>query len=81
MAEEATVKAGDMVRLKSGGPPMTVNRIGNKINNRIVCCIWFDGATRHEAEFEPETLKAVTQGKKVKLSELQAKKRVEPNIR
>ncbi len=33
-------KPGDVVRLKSGGPPMTCEEGPNE--NGFVCCIWFE---------------------------------------
>jgi uncharacterized protein YodC (DUF2158 family) len=36
MSEE--INAGDTVKLKSGGPPMTVD----SIDNRTAWCSWFD---------------------------------------
>jgi len=38
-------KAGDVVRLKSGGPPMTIDNVVNDefSGDRIASCTWFDG--------------------------------------
>jgi uncharacterized protein YodC (DUF2158 family) len=35
---------GDVVQLKSGGPPMTVERVGKdpKTQEETVCCTWFE---------------------------------------
>ena len=46
MADE--IKVGDVVKLKSGGPPMTVEGVGatGGLN-----CAWFDGADRKEGYF------------------------------
>jgi len=52
-------KAGDVVRLKSGGPAMTIEGIGkygpgaSKDNAK---CVWFDGKKRYEQVFELDTL-------------------------
>ena len=53
-------KKGDVVRLKSGGPKMTIDSVdeygsGNKSNIRAIC-IWFDGGERKEGNFPPKTL-------------------------
>lgn len=40
---DRAIKAGDVVQLKSGGPKMTVGRIGANNDNRLVAfCAWFD---------------------------------------
>jgi uncharacterized protein YodC (DUF2158 family) len=37
------IKAGDLVRLKSGGPKMTVNLVSNaKLGMALVWCEWFN---------------------------------------
>jgi uncharacterized protein YodC (DUF2158 family) len=36
----ARVKAGDVVRLKSGGPKMTVVEVD--VDGRVAICTWFD---------------------------------------
>ena len=46
-------KTGDLVRLKSGGPVMTVSFIASQ----TVGCDWFDEENRHQtANFRPEQL-------------------------
>jgi uncharacterized protein YodC (DUF2158 family) len=45
----AYIKAGDIVRLKSGGPPMTVTYLTP--GYRIVGCHWFWGPRQQEGEF------------------------------
>jgi len=47
-------KKGDLVELKSGGPPMTVNDIHN---NGKLYCFWFDGTEQKNGLFNPETVK------------------------
>ena len=52
-------KIGDVVILKSGGPPMTVHNIGDYPNQGLnpgVLCVWFDNAKRVEDVFHPNTL-------------------------
>jgi uncharacterized protein YodC (DUF2158 family) len=36
----ARVKAGDVVRLKSGGPDMTVVEV--EVDGKVAICTWFD---------------------------------------
>ena len=53
-------KSGDVVRLKSGGPNMTVTEIGEKNGEARAFCEWFDGEERHQEAFvlaviEPST--------------------------
>lgn len=33
---------GDVVRLKSGGPRMTVENLGDRLGDEVVCCVWFE---------------------------------------
>ena len=50
MTDTGTFKVGDVVRLKSGGPAMTVGKIIDDPNDpRPVCCLWFTEATIHLA--------------------------------
>ena len=42
---------GDVVRLKSGGPPMTVNTLRNG-GDAIVPCEWFAGDILRRDEFD-----------------------------
>jgi uncharacterized protein YodC (DUF2158 family) len=55
MADE--FKGGDIVQLKSGGPPMTVLRAGDMYGTKLVWCSWFDGATEKTGKFPPAALK------------------------
>jgi len=43
---------GDLVVLKSGGPKMTIEKIGNP----LVFCAWFKGDDRVRDNFHPEAL-------------------------
>lgn len=47
-------KEGDVVRLKSGGPKMTVTHVDA---SRICSCAWFSGAAVHRSEFFAGALK------------------------
>lgn len=53
MSEE--FKPGDVVVLKSGGPKMTIAFRAESGNAWV--CHWFEGATRRDGGFVPETLK------------------------
>jgi uncharacterized protein YodC (DUF2158 family) len=46
---------GDTVRLKSGGPVMTINEKGPA---GVLVCIWFCGADVKHHAFRPEALAA-----------------------
>lgn len=55
----ADLKVGDVVRLKSGGPKMTIDQIdvfmsGSK--RQQARCVWFDGAKQTTHVFELEVL-------------------------
>jgi uncharacterized protein YodC (DUF2158 family) len=52
LAGEITFKVGDTVRLKSGGPRMTVT----KMDERLVQCEWFEGTKSGSAAFPPAAL-------------------------
>ena len=45
-------KPGDIVGVKSGGPPMTVARVVSE----KVFCEWFDGKNPMSGEFTPAVL-------------------------
>ena len=53
---------GDVVQCKSGGPPMTIQNLGeySGIKNGA-CCVWFDGKNQKEAVFDIAVLTKVTQ--------------------
>ncbi|MDP8208157.1 MAG: DUF2158 domain-containing protein [Candidatus Electryonea clarkiae] len=49
------IKPGDVVRLKSGGPKMSVQWINDEVNQ--VNCTWFDGKDKLEKKnFAAEVL-------------------------
>jgi len=52
-------KEGDVVRLKSGGPAMTVERVKDKQGIKSIRCSWFDGSKKMDALFHPDALMAV----------------------
>lgn len=47
---------GDVVVLKSGGPKMTVEEVGEYLLGIGAKCIWFDGKTRKEEVFALQTI-------------------------
>lgn len=51
-------KAGDVVKLKSGGPKMTVTQVGERAMTQesTVWCVWFVGTKKIEDTFSPEAL-------------------------
>jgi uncharacterized protein YodC (DUF2158 family) len=51
------IKAGDRVRLKSGGPTMTVSRLEDNGLNAV--CGWFDGKKEKLATFAVVMLERV----------------------
>lgn len=55
MADKFNV--GDIVQLKSGGPKMTVEKIGAESYDRSqVYCTWFSGSKHAQNDFNPDTL-------------------------
>jgi uncharacterized protein YodC (DUF2158 family) len=59
-------KKGDVVRLKSGGPEMTVENTGERamIGGQAVWCTWFENSGRKQSlardTFDPEILEHVS---------------------
>jgi len=50
-------KTGDVVRLKSGGPDMTVKEMGNQtFNLGQYVCQWFGGKKLEQGHFMPDSL-------------------------
>jgi len=52
----ANIEAGSVVKLKSGGPAMTVTRVGNEQGRIFVYCAWFVGTKQEQGHFPPEAL-------------------------
>jgi len=57
----ATFKVGDLVQLKSGGPPMTVEAIGEYSGMGVgpqdgVACVWFEKNKKEVAVFDARML-------------------------
>lgn len=52
-------QVGDVVKLKSGGPKMTVSEVNVKFLDsitRLILCIWFENGRRESGKFKPEEL-------------------------
>src|SRR5579859_5811094 len=59
--ETMTLQVGEVVRLKSGGPAMTVVATGARAEPGVVDCAWFDGADDYAmASFPPRALERVS---------------------
>ncbi len=56
MAEQ--FKVGDTVRLKSGGPTMTITAVGDDNGKIRVWCSWFDAMNEKNASFPADALEA-----------------------
>lgn len=57
----AEFKVGDKVRLKSGGPDMTVKELDQllAIDSDDILCTWFAGLKIQSGSFPPDTLERV----------------------
>jgi uncharacterized protein YodC (DUF2158 family) len=49
-------KPGDLVKLKSGGPQMTVEKIGHVNREEAVFCTWFEKTELKRSQFAPAAL-------------------------
>lgn len=58
MATAKNFQKGDIVKLKSGGPEMTVDTLPNKYTPHYVCQ-WFAGKKLERGGFNAESLEAV----------------------
>lgn len=58
-AAEAGIVAGAIVRLKSGGPKMTVEAVDVYTYSVSARCLWFDGNKQQSELFKPATLTVV----------------------
>lgn len=54
----STFQTGDIVKLKSGGPAMTVQRT-TSVNGGTYACQWFAGKKLEEGFFKAEQLEPV----------------------
>lgn len=53
---------GDVVRLKSGGPKMTIKELD--VSNNYTYCVWHDGASLQSSDFDSRTLEKYVPKKK-----------------
>jgi uncharacterized protein YodC (DUF2158 family) len=58
MSEQVKFKIGQIVKLKSGGPDMTVQSKGNEAGTRY-SCQWFAGKKLENGTFPTESLQSV----------------------
>ena len=59
MTEEVAFEVGGVVRLKSGGPSMTVTQVGERAmtGQMTVWCVWFDSkGNQQDGTFPPGAL-------------------------
>ncbi len=67
MANE--LKVGDVVRLKSSGPWMTIAKIklgtSNDVAKGVTTCQWFSGDVPHSGDFYVYTLRRIKPNTKV----------------
>jgi uncharacterized protein YodC (DUF2158 family) len=59
---DGSFKPGDVVRLRSGGPVMTVESIGSMVSADSVNCVWFEKTKQMSGSFAPATLAKYTPG-------------------
>jgi uncharacterized protein YodC (DUF2158 family) len=52
---------GDVVNLRSGGPQMTVRKVGHEaFGYRSISCVWFDKAKKFDAAFDAKSLEKLS---------------------
>ena len=61
MSDEIKIKTGDVVRLKSGGPPMTAGEMtaGGIYQDRVEC-LWFESSILMRGGFPVDALEPCT---------------------
>ncbi len=69
MAKRKEIRKGDVVVLKSGGPKMTVQSIGEPMpgmpaNSKWIHCIWFEGNVINEYNFDDCVLNILEEDKR-----------------
>lgn len=58
MAKRTTFSVGDIVKLKSGGPEMTVKEVPD-ISDKFYECQWFAGKKLERGKFRGDSLEPV----------------------
>ncbi|MBP0116386.1 YodC family protein [Bradyrhizobium vignae] len=55
------IKLGDVVQLKSGGPKMTIQKLGTftTVGGPGAVCVWFDGSKEQKQVFALVTLQKI----------------------
>jgi uncharacterized protein YodC (DUF2158 family) len=53
-------KVGDLVKLKSGSPVMTVTTVMDTISGTFIRCSWFGGKKLEHGQFPPDALEITT---------------------
>jgi uncharacterized protein YodC (DUF2158 family) len=56
MSEPEKFEIGEVVCLKSGGPKMTVDGMGEYSEGFRISCVWFEGSKKFNGVFHPATL-------------------------
>ncbi len=60
-----TFQIGDVVRLKSGGPRMTIQSVGDFSKEGLkvgVLCVWFKDQEKNQSVFHPNSLEIAGDG-------------------
>ncbi len=57
-------KIGDVVMLKSGGPKMTIQNMGDYGHHDIshargLWCVWFEGTSKIQGAFHPDSVESL----------------------
>ncbi len=59
MAKQQRFQVGEVVKLKSGGPDMTVNYLVGSAQRELYDCQWFAGKKLEEGRFPADSLEPV----------------------
>ena len=60
MPVQAKFVVGNIVKLKSGGPDMTIQTIPSKISGDLYYCQWFAGKKLESGRFPADSIELVT---------------------
>ena len=61
MTKEVKFAVGDIVKLKSGGPEMTVQKLPD-LGTENYTCLWFAGKKLESGRFPPDSVELVKAG-------------------